>query len=92
MLNDNSASKRKGTPHSVKSTRKKTIKPKQTITASLKRRAKALLNDSSLDPQSRAIVSYGLETNDPWPPELVRRTELGQTMTETIGLLAMIQH
>lgn len=35
-----------------------------TIINALKRRALAVLNDESLDAQSRAIIRYGLETND----------------------------
>ena len=32
-----------------------------TIVNALKRRAQAVLNDSSIDPQSRAIIRYALE-------------------------------
>ncbi|HXQ70245.1 MAG TPA: hypothetical protein VN844_07140 [Pyrinomonadaceae bacterium] len=41
----------------------------------LKRRALAILNDESIDAQSRAIIRYGLETNDPWLAELVKRAD-----------------
>jgi len=40
----------------------------------LKQRAQAVLNDESLDDQSRAILRHALEQNDPWLAELVRRT------------------
>jgi hypothetical protein len=29
------------------------------------------LNDTSIDPQSRAITRYAMEINDPWLAELV---------------------
>ena len=41
----------------------------------LKERAQAILNDMSIDPQSRAIVRRALETNDPWLAKLVRQAE-----------------
>jgi hypothetical protein len=49
----------------------------------LKRRAQAVLNDESIDAQSRAIIRYGLETNDPWLAELVRRTERCEKVANT---------
>ena len=50
-----------------------------TIVNALKRRAQAVLNDRSINPQSRAIIRYALETNDPWLAELVRRADAGET-------------
>ena len=46
-----------------------------TITNALKQRAQAVLNDPSLDDQSRAILRHALETNDPWLADLVRRED-----------------
>ena len=48
-----------------------------TIMNALARRARAVLNDGSIDPQARAIIRYALETNDPWLAELVRRADAG---------------
>jgi hypothetical protein len=50
----------------------------------LKRRAQAVLNDKSIDAQSRAIIRYSLETNDPWLTELVRRVDAGETIIGAI--------
>lgn len=55
-----------------------------TIVNALKRRAQAVLNDTSIDAKSRAIIRYGLETNDPWLAELVRRADAGEAIAETI--------
>ncbi len=66
------------TPHVTQTSRT------NTIVNALKRRAQAVLNDSSIDAQSRAIIRYGLETNDPWLAELVRRADAGETNMETI--------
>ena len=55
-----------------------------TIVNALTRRAQAVLNDKSIDPQSRAIIRYGLETNDPWLAELVRRADAGETVIGAI--------
>jgi hypothetical protein len=50
----------------------------------LKRRAQAVLNDTSIDPQSRAIIRYALETNDPWLAELVRRADAEEDVFENL--------
>jgi hypothetical protein len=50
----------------------------------LTRRAQAVLNDTSIDPQSRAIIRYALAINDPWLAELVRRADAGETLFDTI--------
>lgn len=46
----------------------------------LKERAQSVLNDTSIDPQSRAIIRYALETNDPWLARLVRQADAGETI------------
>jgi len=53
----------------------------------LKRRAQSVLNDRTIDPQSRAIIRYALEINDPWLAELVRRADAGETLDRFGGLL-----
>jgi hypothetical protein len=49
----------------------------------LKRRAQAVLNDKSIDAQSRAIIRYALEVNDPWLAKLVRRADAGESIIDT---------
>ena len=46
----------------------------------LKRRAQAILKDRSIDPQSRAIIRYALEINDPWLAKLVRCADAGESI------------
>src|SRR5205085_1949536 len=58
-----------------------------TIVNALKQRAQAVLNDRSIDPQSRAIIRYALETNDPCLAELVRRADAGETVIDSAGFL-----
>ena len=55
-----------------------------TIVNALKRRAQAVLNDRSIDAQSRAIIRYALETNDPWLAELVRRADAGEEVIDDL--------
>jgi len=74
MLNHSSA-----TPHTIKSTQ-------TTINDALKRRAQSLINNKSIDTQTRAVIRYGLETDDPWLPELVRRANAGETIVEDLNL------
>jgi len=80
MANDSSATVRE-TPHVNQTSRTNTI-----INA-LKQRAQAVLNDRTIDPQSRAIIRYALETNDPWLAELVRRADAGETVVDSDGHL-----
>ena len=73
MLNDSSVE----TPHVT-----------QAISNSLKQRAQSIINNKSIDAQSRAVIRYGLETNDPWLGELVRRVDAGEAITDVIDSLA----
>ena len=50
----------------------------------LKRRAQAVLNDKSIDAQSRGVIRYALETNDPWLAELVRRADAEEDVFENL--------
>ena len=77
MATDTSATMREETPHVLETSRTNTI-----INA-LKRRAQAVLNDRSIDAQTRAIIRYGLEINDPWLAELVRRVDAGERISDT---------
>jgi len=56
MPNLNSARLRDETPH---------------LNDALKRRAQSIINDKSIDAQTRVIIRYGLEINDPWLGELI---------------------
>jgi hypothetical protein len=58
-----------------------------TIINALKQRAQAVVNDRSIDPHSRAIIRYALETNDPWLAELVRHADAGETVIDSAGFL-----
>lgn len=78
MTNLNSATALEETPHATKLSRT------NTIMNALKLRAQALLNDSSIDARSRAIIRYGLETNDPWLAQLVRRADAGEVIADTL--------
>jgi hypothetical protein len=80
MANNSSATVRE-TPHVNQTSGTNT-----TINA-LRQRAQAVLNDRSIDPHSRAIIRYALETNDPWLAELVRRADAGETVIDSAGFL-----
>jgi len=70
---------REHTPHAKQTSRT------NTIVNALKRRAQAVLNDKSIDPQSRAIIRYALEVNDPWLARLVRRADAGEAIVDNLG-------
>jgi len=71
MANHSSASVRE-TPHVNQ------ISRTNTIINAVKERAQAVLNDRSIDAESRAIIRYALETNDPLLAEFVRRADAGE--------------
>lgn len=77
MAHDSSATVRE-IPHVNRTT---------TITNGLKQRAQAVLNDRTIDPESRAIIRYALETNDPLLSELVRLVDAGETVVDSAGRL-----
>lgn len=56
------------------------------LTNSLKRRAQSLIKDKSIDAEARAFIRYGLETNDPWLSELVRRADAGETIIDNLNV------
>src|SRR5690349_10856260 len=72
MVTHGSATEREETPHTIN------------LSNSLRRRAQSVIDDKSLHAQSRALIRYGLETNDPWLRELVRRVDAGETIIDTI--------
>ena len=78
MAKDSSATTREQTPHVNQTTRT------ASIIDALKQRAQAVLNDKSIDEQSRAIIRYGLETNDPWLAKLVRCADVGENIADPL--------
>ena len=69
MANHSSATARSEKPHVNRTTRT------NTIMNALKERAQAVLNDESIDAESRARLRHALEMNDPWLAEMVRRED-----------------
>ena len=80
MANHSSATAHEHTPHATNSTT-------NTISEALKRRAKAVINDKSIDATARAVIHYSLEINDPWLADLVRRVDAGETIIDESGFL-----
>ena len=58
-----------------------------TIINALKQRAQSVLNDTSVDPESRAIIRYALDTNDPWLARLVCQADAGEAVVDSSGFL-----
>jgi hypothetical protein len=69
MSNFNSATLRQETTHS---------------SDVLKRRAQSIINNKSIDAETRVIIRYGLEINDPWLPELVRSVDAGESIIDNL--------
>ena len=77
MASNSSASPREQTPHA-------NLTRTHTIINALKRRAQSVINDKSIDAQTRAVIRYALETNDPWLAQLVRRADAGEDVVENM--------
>lgn len=69
MSNLSSARLREETPH---------------ISDALKRRAQSVINHRSIDAQTRAMIRYALEINDPWLQDLVRCVDAGESVTDNL--------
>lgn len=85
MANHSNATARRETLHVNLTSRT------STIVNALKQRARAVLNDRSIDAQSRAIIRYALETNDPWLAELVRRADAGESVVDNLSVVETSQ-
>ena len=81
MARHSSATPRKEKSHNRNSSRKS-----QGIDASLKRRARLLITNSSIPRQTRSLIRYALEINDPHLAQVVRRVESGEMTIERLYL------
>ena len=79
MASHSSATARE--PHATRTTRT------NIIMNALTQRAQAILNDESIDAESRAIIRYAMEINDPWLARLVRRAEAGEEVVDNMQSL-----
>jgi hypothetical protein len=57
-----------------------------TIDASLKRRARLLITNSSIPKQTRSLIRYALERKDPYLAQVVSRVEAGERIIESLQL------
>ena len=74
----NSAPERQATPHATNST----------ISDAIKRRAKSLINDRTIDESDRGLIRYALATNDASGlSELVRRADAGEPFIDESFIL-----
>ena len=78
MASHSSAPAREETPQATETNSTKTISD------ALKRRAQSVINDRSIDPESRALLRYALEINDPCLAELVRRADAGESIVAAL--------
>ena len=78
MTTNTSATALEEAPHITETTRT------NRISDALRRRAQSVINDRSIDAESRALIRYGLEINDPILAELVRRADAGESILEAL--------
>jgi len=79
MTTYSSAPAREEAPHVTETARN------TTISDALRRRAQSLINDRSIDAESRTLIRYGLEINDPILAELVRRADAGERLVDVLA-------
>ena len=84
MLNHNSAVEREETPHATNPNQNNTLGFNRCIAVAYRRRAESVISDRSIDPQTRAVIRYALETSDPWLAELLRRVDAGESLVDTV--------
>jgi hypothetical protein len=61
------------------------------LSAAIKRRAQSLIKNNSIDAGTRTVLRYGLETDDPLLPDLVRRVDDGDSIIDAQGFLRIEQ-
>lgn len=78
MAAHSSATAHGETPHLTEITRTRVI------SNALRRRAQSVIDDRSIHADSRALIRYCLEINDPCLAELVRRADVGENLIEAL--------
>jgi hypothetical protein len=77
MVKHDNAGVHEETPHAIN----------YNLSDALKRRAQSVINNRSIDADTRAVIRYGLEINDPWLGDLMRRVDAGETIVDNLGRL-----
>ena len=85
MVSHSSAIEREETPHVSNSTNR-------IISNALRRPALYVINNEFIDAQSRGLIRYGLEIDDPWLAELVRRAEAGESIVDNLDVAETDEH
>lgn len=84
MASHSSATVREHTPRTINSITNNTLNQTQ-MSVGLRRRAESVIQDTSIDATSRAIIRYALEINDPMLSKLVQRVEDGEYIADNIA-------
>ena len=58
----------------------------RTLDANLKRRARNLATDRRVDPRTRSLIRYGLDTKDQYLEQIVNRVEASEMSIDHIRL------
>ena len=84
MARHSNAPTRSKTSARQKQTRTQPNQTSSIVDASLKRRARHLITSSSIPPQTRSLIRYALEINDPYLAQIVQRVEAGEMTIERL--------
>ena len=86
MASHSSATAREHTPHSINSITNNTLKFKPNGD-DVREHALDIIQDKSIDEDSRNLIRYALEIDDPALAELVRRADAGESIGDNIYAL-----
>jgi hypothetical protein len=76
----------KQTPNQPNKPRDLTKQTSSIVDASLRRRARLLIVNSSIPQQTRSLLRYALEIKDPYLAQVVRRVEAGELTIERLNV------
>jgi len=84
MASHSSATLREHTPRTINSITNNTLK-EIPMSDALRRCAESIIHDKSIDADSRAIIRYALEINDPMLSELVQWAVAGESIVDNLA-------
>jgi hypothetical protein len=96
MVTHSSASPRTETPHANNQKRstnrdikcrpsgRQILPRRKPLSDDVRKRALAILNNQAINAEIRGVIRYGLEIDDPWTPDHVRRVEAGENILDNL--------
>ena len=84
MASHSSATAREHTLHTINPVTNNTVNQTR-MSDALRRRAESVINDKSIDGDSRALIRYALEIDDPMLAQLVQWADAGESIVDNLA-------